>query len=118
MSDETIAAAQVRVARARNSLTEALSALKERLLPGNIARNLAHGIAERGQDAAQAGVDAVKARPATALGIAALAGLFLARKPIARALAPENGHESDEPDATPPAPPRSPARPSSRKGSS
>jgi ElaB/YqjD/DUF883 family membrane-anchored ribosome-binding protein len=108
MTEAQIAAAEQRVVRARGRLTDALGALKERLLPGNIARSVAHGLAEKSQDAAKAGVDAVKARPAAALGVAALAGLFLARKPIARAL---GGEESDQPDETPAASPRSAANP-------
>lgn len=109
MSEAQIAAAEQRVERARGRLTEALVALRERLMPGAIARNVAQGIAEKGQDAARAGVDAVKARPGAAIGLVALAGLFLARKPIARALA---GDESDQPDETPAASPRSAANPS------
>lgn len=108
MTEAQVAAAQQRVVRARGRLTEALGALRNRLLPGAIARSVAGSIADKGQETARAGVDAVKARPAAAIGIAALAGLFLARKPIARALASD---ESDDPDATPPAAPRSPAKP-------
>ena len=109
MTEQQIAAAERRVERARARLTDALGALKDRLLPGNIARNVAHGIAEKGQDAAKAGVDAVRARPAAAIGIAALAGLIFARKPIVRAL---TGEESDPDDETPAGSPRSAANPS------
>lgn len=97
MSDARIEAAEARVARARSRLADALGALKERLMPGNLARSVASGIAEKSQDAAKAGVDVVKARPAAAIGIAAVAGLFFARKPIARALGSD---EPSEPDAT------------------
>lgn len=86
MSDAQIASARARASAARNRLADALAALKQRLLPRTLARNLAQDIAAKGQEAAQAGVDVAKARPGVAIGAAAVAALLLARKPIARAI--------------------------------
>lgn len=86
MTNDQIALAQARADHARERLAEALTALKQRLLPSTIAHNLVQGAKDKGADAAQAGVAAVKASPGIAVGLAALAGLFLARKPIARAI--------------------------------
>lgn len=110
MSNETIAAAEVRVGLARARLTDALSELRTRLMPRVLARNVAQGIADKGTEAAKAGVAAARARPGVAVGAAALLGLFLARKPITRAItgdddAPENSTD----DETPAQPARSPA---------
>ena len=96
--------AKLRVVRSKARLTDALRALKTRLLPRTIARNLLDATREKADDAAEAGVDAVKARPGIAIGVAGLATLFLARKPIARAIS------SDEKE-TPPAKTRSPRKP-------
>lgn len=112
MSDESIARAQLRSQRARAQLSDALLALKERLLPRTIARNLVQATKEKAVDAAHSGADAVKARPGLALGAAALAALFVARKPIARAFADDP--ETDDEQETSPDPARSRSRP--RKG--
>lgn len=104
MSDADIARAQVRADLARVRLSDALAALKQRLLPKTIARRLVVTTKDKAVDAAEAGVDAVKARPALAVGAAALAALFLARKPIVRAI-------SGDDQETPAKPPRSRAKP-------
>lgn len=112
-SDDAIAIAEVRVGYARARLTEALAELKARLVPRVLARNVAKGIAEKGSEAARVGVEAVKARPGVAVGAAALLGLFLARKPIGRAITGGGDADTDNSEAeeTPPGPARSPARP-------
>lgn len=108
MSEADIDRARLRTVRAKARLTEALTALKTRLMPRTIARHLLDAGKDKATDAAEAGVEAVKARPGVAIGVAALAALFLARKPIARAI-------SSEPAETPPAPARSPRKPTPRK---
>lgn len=109
MTEQSIAKAQARSDKARAQLSETLSALRDRLLPRTIARNVAKATKEKASDAVQAGTDAVKARPGLAIGAATLAALFFARKPIARAIS----HDEDETTADPA---RSPSIP--RKGKS
>lgn len=114
MSEEGIARAQARSERARARLSEALAALKERLLPRTIARNLVEAGKEKATDAAAAGADAVKSRPGLAIGAATLAALLLARKPITRAIT--GVPNSDDGEETSADPTRSPSEP--RKGKS
>lgn len=94
-TDTDIDRAQRRADRARERLSDALTALKQQLSPGIVARKVATTTKEKATEAADAGVEAVKARPAVAVGAAALAALFLARKPLIRAL-------SSDDDETPP----------------
>lgn len=101
-------AARARATAAHAQLADAIGDLKDRLAPATIARNLAHDVAEKSTEVAQSGVAAVRARPVAAAGIAALAALFLARKPIVRALT----RDSDETTALPA---RSAAEPRDRK---
>lgn len=103
MSDAEIERARQRTVRARSDLTEALQALKARLMPRTIAHNLIDGAKDKAADAAEAGVEVVKARPGVAIGAVALAGLFLSRKSISRAI-------SGPSEETPPAKARSPRR--------
>ncbi len=98
MSDTEITAAKLRAEGARKRLALALAALKDRLLPRTIARNLASGIADKSAEIAKSSADAAKARPAVAIGVAALAALFFARKPIIRAISTDD--EATEPVAT------------------
>ena len=115
MTDNPTSLAEARAAYARTRLTEALTELRARLMPGVLARNVAHGIAEKGSEAAKAGVEAAKARPGVAVGAAALLGLFLARKPIGRAITGTEAGENSADGETPQRPARSPAKPD-RKG--
>lgn len=85
-SEERLARAELHADRARNRLVADLLALKNRLMPARLFGDLFRKAKASSADAAEAGVDAVKARPGLTIGIAALAGLFLARKPIARAI--------------------------------
>lgn len=109
MTDESIARAQARSNRARAQLGDALAALRDRLLPRTIARNLVQAGKDKATDTVHAGTDAVKARPGLALGAAAVAALFLARKPIARAISGDT--EFDGAGETSPDPARSPSEP-------
>lgn len=97
MSESDIERARLRTLRAKARLTAALSALKQRLLPSTIARNLFESGKAKAADAAEASVDAVRARPGIAVGVAALAALLLARKPIARAISPERSATTSRP---------------------
>lgn len=113
MSEAQIVAARARAEAARDRLGNALGVLKQRLLPATIARNLAHDLADKGQDVAKAGSEAIRARPGVAAGAAALVALFLARKPIKRALI-DRDTSSQRPE-TPTRPARSAADPAPRK---
>lgn len=105
MSDPDIARARARTLLARERLAEALATLKLRLAPKVLARNAALVAKDKAANAAVAGVEAAKARPAITAGIAALAALVLARKPITRAI-------SEKSDETGDGAARSPANPS------
>jgi len=78
-----IAAARLKVERSRERLIETAQALARQLEPGRIARGLWDDAKDKGADLAEEAVDAVKARPIAATGIAAGLALFLAREPIA-----------------------------------
>ena len=78
-----IAAAERAVARAREQLLETAHKLARQLEPGRLARGLWDDAKDKGADLADEAVDAVKARPLAATGVAAGLALFLAREPIA-----------------------------------
>ena len=78
-----IAAARLKVERSRERLIETAQSLARQLEPGRIARGLWDDAKDKGADLAEEAVDAVKARPIAATGIAAGLALFLAREPIA-----------------------------------
>lgn len=101
--EEGIAIAKARTSAARGRLVSSLLRLKNSVMPGALARKLVHAATDKAADAADAGAQAVRARPAVAAGVAALAALFLARKPIARAI-------SSDPPETPSARARSPVK--------
>lgn len=83
MSDSpAIAAARVEVERARARLMETAAELQERLSPRTLAREAWEGAKIKGADLAEEAVDAVRARPLAATGIAAAIALFLAREPL------------------------------------
>lgn len=90
MSEADIEQARLRAADAKARFSEALAALKTRLLPRTIARHLVDTTKEKASDAAEASVEAIKAKPAVAVGAAALIALFLARKPLKRAISSDN----------------------------
>ena len=78
-----LAAARRNVERSRERLIETAQRLARQLEPGRIARGLWDDAKDKGADLAEEAVDAVKARPVAATGIAAGLALFLAREPIA-----------------------------------
>lgn len=78
-----IVAARLKVERSRERLIETAQQLARQLEPGRIARGLWDDAKDKGADLAEEAVDAVKARPIAATGIAAGLALFLAREPIA-----------------------------------
>ena len=77
-----VTAARIEVERARARLLGAASELQERLKPKTLAREAWEGAKTKGADLAEEAVDAVKARPFIATGIAAVVAMFLAREPL------------------------------------
>lgn len=80
--DLTIAEAEREVERARARLLDTAAELQERLHPRTLAREAWEGAKIKGADLAEEAVDAVRARPLAAGGIAAAIALFLAREPL------------------------------------
>jgi ElaB/YqjD/DUF883 family membrane-anchored ribosome-binding protein len=80
--DLTIAEAQIEVERARARLLDTAAEIQDRLNPRTLARDAWEGAKIKGADLAEEAVDAVKARPLAATGIAAALALFLAREPL------------------------------------
>lgn len=84
MTDEQrIAEAERRVDLARERLVDTVQALAEQLEPRRLARELWQDAKVKGADLAEEAVDAVKARPIAATGVAAAVAMFLAREPLA-----------------------------------
>ncbi|MBA3730417.1 MAG: hypothetical protein H0W92_06395 [Sphingomonas sp.] len=77
-----IAAARVEVAERRAALIEAVRALQLRLQPAALVTEVWAKAKNKGADMAEEAVDAVRARPVAAGGIAAAVAMFLAREPI------------------------------------
>ena len=99
--------AQYELEQAKKQLASTMGALQYKLKPGNLVSNALDGMRDKGSEAADdalnavtdladGAVDAVKARPMAASGIAAAALLFLARAPIQRAAARLFSREKDE----------------------
>jgi hypothetical protein len=82
MSGIDIAAAELRAAAARERMAGTVATLQDRLSPATLARSAARDLADATTSAAQAGVDTARRNPAAIGGMAALAGLFLARNHI------------------------------------
>ena len=80
----TIAAAERRATQARERLSGDLQKLQLKLNPKTLAREAARSAADKGQSAAEDGLEYAKANPAPIAGAVAVAGLFLFRKRIAR----------------------------------
>ena len=78
-----ITAARIEVAKRRAALVDTAQALQARLAPATLASEAWEKAKNKGADLAEEAVDAVKARPVAATGIAAGLALFLAREPIA-----------------------------------
>lgn len=77
-----IAAARMEVERSRGRLMSTAHELQDRLSPKTLARNTWQGAKEKGADLAENTVDAVRARPLAATGIATAITMFLARAPL------------------------------------
>lgn len=78
--------AQARADAARARLSGSISALQHRTSPQVIAKDVTDSIKERGVDAVLGAVDTARRHPAQVGSALALAGLFLARGPIFRAI--------------------------------
>ncbi|WP_174286482.1 DUF3618 domain-containing protein [Sphingomonas bacterium] len=69
---------------ARERLSSTVSTLQVKLDPKTLARTTATEIADRSTAAAKAGVAGARRNPTIVAGVALLAGLFFARRPIAK----------------------------------
>lgn len=78
----TIATAERRATQARERLTDDLHKLQLKLNPRSLAREAARTAADKGQEAAENGLEYAKANPAPVAGAVAVTGLFLFRKRI------------------------------------
>ncbi len=116
-----VVAARILVAKRRAALIEVVRELQLRLQPATLATEAWEKAKNKGADLAEDAVDAVKARPVAAGGIAAAIALFLAREPIKDAavkiydaMTSDGATKSRRPALTPPkAPqPRKAKRPS------
>jgi len=77
-----ILAARAEVERSRTRVMATAQELQERLSPKVLAKDAWQGAKEKGADLAEDAVDAVRARPLTATGVAAAITMFLAREPL------------------------------------
>jgi ElaB/YqjD/DUF883 family membrane-anchored ribosome-binding protein len=77
-----VTAARILVERRRGELLDTVHELQARLAPRTLASDAWQKAKNKGADLAEDAVDAVKARPVAAGGVAAALGLFLARAPI------------------------------------
>ena len=77
-----IVEARLEADRARARLMVSAHALQARLSPKVLARDTWEGAKSKGADLVEDAVDAVKARPYAATGVAAAIALFLAREPL------------------------------------
>lgn len=84
MNDILPLAEEARAAEARARLNASLGALQSRLAPKTLAQNAVQSVVDKGQAAAQTGLDTARKHPAAFAGAAAAIGLFLVRRPIAR----------------------------------
>ncbi|HEX8402297.1 MAG TPA: hypothetical protein VF628_11405 [Allosphingosinicella sp.] len=90
--------AQQELAEAKKRFANTKGALQYRLKPANLAHNAWDGVREKSSVAADGAMGAVKGHPASIGGVAAALALFLARKPVWRALSGIFGHGRDKPD--------------------
>jgi ElaB/YqjD/DUF883 family membrane-anchored ribosome-binding protein len=77
-----IVAAKQEVERSRARLFGTAHALQDRLSPKTLARDAWEGAKDKGANLAEDAVDAVRARPIAATGVAAVIAMFLAREPL------------------------------------
>ncbi|HEY0011650.1 MAG TPA: DUF3618 domain-containing protein [Allosphingosinicella sp.] len=96
MNAETIEAAKRDAEAARRRLDSTLVALQQRLHPKTLANEAWDGVKEKSNDLAEGAMDAVKQRPgAVSLAVGA-AFLFLARKPLGRAVGKVFSHGDED----------------------
>ena len=96
MNAETIEAAKREAEAARRRLDSTLVALQQRLHPKTLANEAWDGVKEKSNDLAEGAMDAVKQRPgAVSLAVGA-AFLFLARKPLGRAVGKVFSHGDED----------------------
>ena len=74
--------ARERAELARHRMMEKAQELQHRLAPKTLAQDAWEGAKSKGADLAEDAVDAVRARPVAATGIAAAFAMFLAREPL------------------------------------
>ena len=77
-----VVAARVEVARKRAALIGTAHELQARLAPATLASEAWDKARTKGADLAEDAVDAVRARPVAAGGVAAAIAMFLARRPL------------------------------------
>ncbi|HET7709739.1 MAG TPA: hypothetical protein VFK50_09445 [Sphingomicrobium sp.] len=77
-----VAEARIEAERARDKVMASAQSLQARLSPKILARDAWEGTKSKGADLVEDAVDAVKARPYAAGGVAAAIALFLAREPL------------------------------------
>ena len=94
--DPQIVVAERRAADAKTRLIAGLAALRDHISPAAIATRVASRVKDRGAAALEGSVETVREHRWAAAGIATLAGLLLARKPISALL---RGDETSAPDA-------------------
>jgi ElaB/YqjD/DUF883 family membrane-anchored ribosome-binding protein len=82
MTSAKVAAAEIESALARQRVMMTLGQLQDRLNPKKLALNAGRDVADASTAALNASVDTVKRNPGPAAGMAAVAGLFLARHRI------------------------------------
>ena len=82
MTDPKIEAARIEVERSRSQLLGTARELQKRLEPGKLTRDAWQSAKEKGADAVEDAVDAVRKRPYAAGGAVAALALFIAREPI------------------------------------
>jgi ElaB/YqjD/DUF883 family membrane-anchored ribosome-binding protein len=86
MNAETIEQAKRDAEAARRRLDSTLVALQQRLHPKSLATEAWDGVKEKSNDLAEGALGAVKQRPGAASLAIGAAVLFLARKPLGRAV--------------------------------
>lgn len=80
--EQRLEAARIEAERARRRFGVTMAGVQHRLKPGALADQAWTGVKDKGSELADGAVEAVKARPAAAVGAVAALFLFLARRPI------------------------------------
>ena len=82
MIDPKLEAARIEVERSRAQFVDTARELQIRLQPGKLTRDAWQSAKEKGADAVEDAVDAVRRRPYAAGGVVAAVALFIAREPV------------------------------------